>query len=450
MLRPFERMQITSPAMFVEKVLQPRRLGMEDLARFVRHELGIQELISTVALSGRLITPQEGLGFYLRENEQVLTEAAFFSASNQLAGISAPPEALSQFYSNRIANYRIPERVQVSYVKFDLTNYFSEADEQLTKMTDLNQRIDQVYESRGTNYYPEAKTPAEAKTRIKEEMRKELARLSARKYANDFATRVIEREPLRAENLAEAAKEKNLPVQVSAPFALREPPEDLKVSEDFTTRAFELSPTNEPLAGPIVGEEAVYVIAFHKRIPSENPPFEQVQERVAADYKFSQALSQARAAGMEFSQTVSNGLTQGKTFTAICAEAKVTPTTLPPFSISTRELPDIEKKISLNQLKSIAFRTPPGTSSGFQPTIEGGLVLYVKSKQPPDETKIKAELPQFLSSTRQTRQNEVFNEWFRKEFDRTMRDTPLYQQQQQQKQQQQQQPPGGGSGASPS
>ena len=134
----------------------------------------------------------------------------------------------------------------------------------------------------------------------------------------------------------------------------------LRGLQRLASRLFELSPTNELIAGPIVGEEAIYVIAFNQRIPSEIPPFDQVQERVAADYKFGQALSKARAAGLEFAQSVSNGLAQGKTFSEICAEAKVTPITLPPFSISTQEMPEVEDKLSLMQLKNIAFRTTPG------------------------------------------------------------------------------------------
>src|SRR5438067_11980250 len=59
MVRPFERMRITSPTMFVNQVLQPHGIMSADFERFVRHELGIQELISAFGLSGKLVTPQE-------------------------------------------------------------------------------------------------------------------------------------------------------------------------------------------------------------------------------------------------------------------------------------------------------------------------------------------------------------------------------------------------------
>ncbi len=127
----------------------------------------------------------------------------------------------------------------------------------------------------------------------------------------------------------------------------------------------------------------------------------------------------ARGAGMEFFQTATNGLAQGKAFSAVCDEAKLKPVELPPFSLSTRGLPEVEDRIRLDTFKQIAFSTPPGKVSNSQPTADGAVVLYVKSKLPPDEAKMKTDLPGFINYVRQTRQNEAFNEWFRKEAKRS-------------------------------
>ena len=44
---------------FVERVLKPQGLDAADFDHFLRHELGIQQLIMTAGLSGKLVTPQE-------------------------------------------------------------------------------------------------------------------------------------------------------------------------------------------------------------------------------------------------------------------------------------------------------------------------------------------------------------------------------------------------------
>jgi len=424
MVRPFEKMNITTPTMFVQQVLQPKGFQVDDFERFVRHELGLQELISTVGLAGKLVTPKEATGLYVREHEDLATEAAFFSATNYLAAITPTPEAISQFYSNRVANYRIPERMQVSYVKFDLTNFIAEADQELAKTTNLDQRIDAVYQKRGTNYYKDVKSPEEAKEKIREEMRKELSLFAARKKASAFATDVLNKEPWLPENLAAFAKEQGLTAQTTAPFDQEEGPKDLNVGTIFAKTAFGLS-TNEPFAGPIIGDDAVYEIALGPRIPSEIPSLDSIRDRVTADFKFTQAVMLARAAGMEFFQTASNGFAQGKNFSAICDEAKIKPVEIPPFSLSTRGLPEVEDRIRLDSFKQIAFSTPPGKVSNSQPTVDGAVVLYVKSKLPPDEAKMKTDLPGFINYVRQTRQNEAFNEWFRKEAKRSGLDALL-------------------------
>jgi hypothetical protein len=343
--------------------------------------------------------------------------------------VTVTPDDVSRYYSNHISDYRIPERIQVSYVEYPLTNYLTEANEEMAKMTNMNERLEAVYQRRGgTNYYKDAKSPDEAKEKIREEMRKELMTMAANRKAVTFANEVYDKEPARPENLAAVAKDKGLTVKVTAPFDRDEGPKDIKVSADFGKKAFTLSPTNEPFGGPLLGEDALYVIAFDKRIPSEIPPLDQIREKVAADAKFDQAKSLARQAGQSFYATLTSGLAQGKAFDAICAEAKVQPTNVPPFSLSTRALPEVEDHISLNGrggIKELAFSTSPGKTSMFQTTADGGMLLYVKAKLPLDAAKLSAELPTYVENVRQQRQGEAFNAWFRKQAEKGLRDTPL-------------------------
>jgi len=255
---------------------------------------------------------------------------------------------------------------------------------------------------------------------------------AAHKQANAFATELFDKKPTAPENLATLAKDKGLTVKTTAPFDRKDGPTEIKVNDNFAKAAFALTPTEEPFAAPIAGDDAVYVIGFNKRISSEIPPLEQIRDRVTADYKYDQARSMARQAGQALYLALTNGLTEGKSFSNICAEAKLQVTALPPFSLSTRTLPEVEDHISLNGaggrggLKELAFGTPPGKVSVFQPTSEGGVILFVKAKLPIDQTKMSGELPGFVDYVRQTRQNEAFQEWFRKQVERNMRDTPLF------------------------
>ena len=133
----------------------------------------------------------------------------------------------------------------------------------------------------------------------------------------------------------------------------------------------------------------------------------------------------ARMMGSQFASSLTNGLAQGKTFAGLATDSKVKPTVIPPFSLSTKELPEVEGQINLNQLKQIVFDTPVGKSSSFVPTREGGLVVFVQQKLPLDDATMRAEMPEFLKAVRQARQNEAVNLWYRREAEKSMRDTIL-------------------------
>src|SRR3954469_1284118 len=122
MIQQFGRGNQVSPEDFRKYVLEPQGLTFEDMDRFVRHELGMQELMSTVGLTGALVTPKEAEELYRREHQEISAEAIFFTPSNYLSEVTVIPETLGQFYTNQIANYRLPERVQVAYVRFPYTN----------------------------------------------------------------------------------------------------------------------------------------------------------------------------------------------------------------------------------------------------------------------------------------------------------------------------------------
>lgn len=423
LIHPFQRMGVSSPQVFIDKILVPHGLTVDDFERFVRHYVGVQELITLVGLPGKLVTPQQAQSLYKREHQELATDSVFFSASNYLAKVTTSPQAISQFYSNRQALYLIPERVQVSYVKFNATNFLSQAETQLK--SNLTEIVEANFEKLGTNYVQFGKTPEEAKAKIREEILHRKALDDAKRKTLEFANALFDMQPVRPENLQQLAKKQGLTVGVTQPFDREEGPKDLDVDSDFVRRAFELT-SLDPFAGPIVAPDGVYEIALVKKIPTETPPLDQVRSRVTADYQHSQAVALARQAGMAFYHSLTNGLAHGKSFTNLCVEAKLTPVKLPPFSLATRELPGVaEDRYSLNQLKQAAFSITPGQASNLYPTSDGGFLLYVKNKLPLDTAQMKADMPRFLAAVRRSRQQEAFQEWFRKEAEQGLRDTPL-------------------------
>jgi hypothetical protein len=409
---------------FVKAVLQQKGMDAGDFENLVRHDLVIDQLRQAMGLTGELITPQEAAAVYERQNQELSAQIVFFSASNYLASVLVTPAVVSQFYTNYLAEYRLPDRVQVSYVAFSLTNFMAGAEQKLSK-TNLNLQVEAIYRQYGTNAFPEAKTPEEAKGKIRGVLIRQQALSDARQQADEFANAVFNEDPVRPENLAAVAKQKGLAVQLTAPFGSEYGPEEFTAPEAFTKAAFGLTP-DEPLAGPIIGRDAAYVIALAKQLPSEIPPLSQIRARVTRDYQLHEATLLAQQDGTNFVRTLQSGLAGGDGFLSVCTTARLRPEVLPPFSLSTTDLPELSNRVTLNQLKSVAFATPIGQASNFEATDDGGFIVFVKSQLPVDITAMNANLPQFTAAVRQQREAAAFYNWLERTGSRDLRNTPVY------------------------
>jgi hypothetical protein len=426
MLRSFGRNGQPVPIdAFVKQFLQPEGLTADDFKQYVHHDLVVQQLVQAMGLTGELVTPQDAAADYEREHREFSVQAVFFSPSNYLSSVTVTPAAVAQFYTNYLAAYRLPDRVQVSYVEFNVSNYLAQAKAEWAR-TNFEEVVEANYHQLGPDYFPDAKTPDAARAKIRELLVRNRALAKANQQANEFASALFALEPAKPENLGTVAKQEGLTVYLTAPFASTYGPEDFDAPPEFTKAAFELTP-DEPLAGPVLGPDAVYIIALVKQLPSEIPSFDQIRARVTGDYRLHEATLLAQRAGTNFVQTLAGRMAAGHTFASACVSAGLQPQALPPFSLSARDLPELADRAELDQFKQAAFSTPVGRASDFEETSDGGFVLYVQAQLPVDQAVMNAQMPQFIAQLRRAQQNDAFNEWLQIEANRELRNTPAYQ-----------------------
>ena len=410
-------------ANFDKDFLAPHGVSLEDFERFLRHEAGIQQLVNVAASSAKLMNPSEAEVLWKKEHQDVQSSVAVFNYSNYLASVPVNPTNISTFYSNRMATYRIPERTVLAYIPFAATNFLVKADEQISKMTNFNALVDEEYIKRGTNAVVKTADgkvdEAASKKKIREEIREVFAMREARKAASDFGNELMDKAakgPQTVQVFTNFAAEKGYKALLTPPFDRQEGLADTNFPSAFETKGLTLT-TTEPISfSPILGEHAVFLIALDHKIPSELPAFDKIRDKVTADYKKQNAQDLARKAGNSFHIALTNGLAQKKTFEQVAKESNVKFTKLPPFSQVSQTVPEVEEAgANLQTLKRLAMDVNPGQSSPFIPTQEGGLVFYMDKRLPVDENKMKADMPEFLARLRLYRQNEAFNQWFRKQ-----------------------------------
>lgn len=426
-----------------KEILQPNGLRIADYERFVRNEAGIRQLIAAAAVSARLVVPSEAESLWRKENQEISTQLAAFWTSNFLSKVVITNGAIGSFYTNRMGFYRLPERQTLSYVEFSASNYLADADKKLGQLTNLNEIVSQYYFSGrgGTNSWTDDKgvplPEAAAKEKIKEEIRLTEALLSARRAAAEFGNELMSQpDPNKVANFEKLAAGKGLTVRITKPFdrntGLEEFEDEMvgaRSAEDSSPetvrdiireRASTLTDERPVLFNAVPGKRAVYIIARKGKVPSELQPLDKIKDKVTTDYKTFMALDLTRKAGQAFQATLTNGLAAKKSFADICAAEKVKIIDMPPISAGTRSLTNVDERVSLRLLQGIALDMEVGKASPFvsaQPPTEGGFIVYAKSRPAIDETKLKAELPAFVNQMRVYRQNEAFQQWFRKQVE---------------------------------
>ncbi len=403
------------------ETLKARGVSESDLERYVRNELGAMHLAQVAGTPGRLVTPQEAESQYRQENEKVAVDAVFFNAADHLAQVKVEPALISAHYTNQAAMYRVPERIQLAYVAFDATNYLAQADQFLVGITNLNQIIDEIYKQRGASFYTDTNDvalPAElAKQRIKEEERKRLALVEARKAATAFAQELFDlpgtRQVANLENLAAA---RGIVAKTTEPFTQFDGPRGMDVPERFGQLAFMLTPGDPFIEEPIVGAESVYVGGLKKRIASEIPPLDSIRDKVTEDYKRIQSQVLARQAGQAAHAKLTNAMAAGKSFTAAATELGLNSVKLEHFNQLSRSIAGLDARIDPGSVKNAAFALKAGETSPFTFTRDGGFVLHVNSFLPVSDDQVKEALPPYLANLQRSGQAEAFNAWFGKEF----------------------------------
>lgn len=435
-----EQLRDFSYATFQKDILEPNGLTSADYERLVNNETGIRQLISAASVTARLVTPDEAEVLWRKENQELSAQLAVFWTSNYLDKVTITNGAIGAFYTNRMGLYRVPERLTVSYVAFAASNYLSEADSKLAKVTNLNELVtDHYFRGKGgTNAWTDTNglplSEVAAKEKIKEEFRNSEALLAARRAAAEFGNELISQANANsAANLDKLAAAKGLQVHITKPFDRAsgleefEHEESILRTEDgapepfkevFREKALALTEAQPVNFSGIPGKHAVYMMALKGKVPSELQPLDKIQDKVKADYKSFMAFDLVLKTSQAFHTNLTNGLTLKKPFADLCAAEKVKVIDLPPFGPATRSITNLDPRISLRLLQNVGNDLEVGTASPVlqaTPPNEGRIILYARARPPVDEAKLKQELPDFIKQLRLYRQNEAFQQWFRRQ-----------------------------------
>jgi hypothetical protein len=398
-----------------------------EFTEFARFELGRRHLVELVTASGKWVSPREAESTLRNGLEETVASVVLFPLTNFTAGVQVQEAAVKLFYSNRIASYLVPARVQASYVQFLATNYLAQADAEIAKVGDLSTQLESMYQQRGADAFRDEKgsvmTKEAAFAKIKEEQRKAIALGIARSQCVAFYNRLNDafgtesQKPEGSKFSFEAfASSAQQPLLTTVPFTRYSPVPGFAAARNLGDKVFGLS-GEAPYTEPVTTDTGVYVFAVKQRIPEEYKPFEVVRADVVEAYKREQAGLAARTAGKAFQEAAVAGVAQGKTLAAVAAEKGLKAIDLPAFSAANRQVPGFEAVA--RELTEIGLSQKVGSVSDYSSSSSGGFVLAVKERRPADEAKVKEQLSSAIERLRDMNEYIAYEQWVTHEFEKS-------------------------------
>lgn len=407
---------------FIQNLLQRTRIDESTFLEHIRQQVAIQHMVETVGAASRLVTPREVESDYRRDNERWVTKAALFSVSNRVASITAKPEELTKFYSNRIAYYRIPERSVLVYVRFDATNYIAEAESMISKEAGFTNRLEEFYKQRGAEMFRDENDKLLSKEAALRKIRDEASSQGALGLARQAAVRFNDElgalTNVTASSFAMTASKLKVPLRSTTPFRVGERIMGLETVQSLPQRVAGLN-AETPYTEPLDGDGFVVIPMLQTKLPPEIPSFETVRERVLQDYKMDRARAATREAGEKFQATAAAGLASGKRFDDIISSEKVPVISVPEFTTAAQNVAGLDSRLNLYLVRNAATSAKSNGVSRYTESSDGGFVLYLEKKEPVSDEAVKLALPTALAEARQQRRMSVFQSWFASEFQKS-------------------------------
>jgi hypothetical protein len=399
-----------------DAVLRQLRITDDIYETYLRQELLIRKL-SMLLSSMTWTAPIE-----LRRKLDNLTDTFTLDTLLVPRGTFTPAVSVTEdearaYFAAQPDEFSEPERVNVRYVSFPVSNYLDRA---ATEVGDT--AIADYYEEHIADFTPsDTNAPAEPQPleEVRDTIRDTLARERAGALARDEATEfVMALTPSRYQaplSFDEAAAEHDLNIATSAFFSAYEPVPNLDVGYAFNRAAFKLE-ADDPEAyfsDAVESDHAAYVLAAAERKESYVPEFAAVSNRVFAAARRKAMREAFDNRVKELHRNLAAGVKSTEDFRAIARRLGLnvsTNHTVTVYSGAGKDLPHGDVLVPAIMELQQGELTEPLTVS------RGAVIAYVAARVPGDIMTSESLRPQLISTLDRYRSGLLFDAWSEQEL----------------------------------
>jgi parvulin-like peptidyl-prolyl isomerase len=356
-------------AEFVGDKLSPRGLTETELDDLVRRNLQFGKLRDIVT-APVCVSPLELRTVYEQSYTKTDVSVIRFPVADLAAGVTPTEAEIKKYYDDQTAQEGLqqPEKRQIEYVRFSL---------------DAAQKKLQ------------GKPRTEALQPLADAAQSFLEKLLDAKGKDGFA------------NLAAAEK---LPVTTTVAFEQNQRaglPE--AAIPRFTAAAFRLSDRDPDSDVPLETGDGYYILHLAKVEPERPLTLEEARPKIIAALKDERARTALAAKAQEVRTKIADALKAGRTFGEAAQAAGQTAQDIPAFSAMAPPAAQPNGQ----DISAASMELGNGELSKFVPTHDGGLLVYVRGREPIDEKIFHEQTDKLLAQTSQQKRNFYFYEWLK-------------------------------------
>src|SRR6266513_3554730 len=357
----------------VERVILPS-LGFTDeqLREIAREQLCLKR-IKGVVTSGVSFPESESKSNYEQLYGRNFVSVVRIRSGDFLKAISVSDDDVKKYYEAHKTELNTEEKRKVEFVRLALS-------EEQKKLKD-KERIDA------------------------------LQKLADR--ANDFSQALLEK----GADFHQVAAKLQMPVETTGEFTASAPDPKLKADPQLNQAAFKLTP-QEPNSDPLQSADGFAILHLVGVVQARPLTLDEAKQKIVDQIKNERGREMATAKGRQAVETLRNGLKAGQPLQFTLEQAGgLKAEKLEPFTVAdeadaknSAEKPK-DQPAELMMIKNVAAQLQPGEVSDFVPWIDGGLIVLMDKREPPDPAKYEQTKATFEERYLKNARDYVFAEW---------------------------------------
>ena len=210
-----------------------------------------------------------------------------------------------------------------------------------------------------------------------------------------------------------------LPVETTGEFTMSAPDPKLKADPQLNQAAFKLT-QQEPNSDPLQAADGFAILHLAGVVEARPLTLDEAKQKIVDQIKNDRSREMAMAKGRKAAETVRNGLKGGQPLQFALEQAGgLKAEKMEPFTVADAadaknptEKPKNEAA-DMMMVKNVSAQLQPGEVSDFVPWIDGGLIVLMEKREPPDPAKYQQTKATFEERYMKTASEYVFMEWLR-------------------------------------